>query len=184
MFLPRNVFSLQDYLGDKRTAHSVKVKAILVSHIQYNGRGTPVSGTCAITDLSAGLSEPSRLPFPTTCTLDDEHALPMQLTASQVYVPRDVGSSGLAVSANTSPALISWPSLYQRSTGVGTPTTLHSRDTVPCSVSRACSCSRNSGALYAFGTGKYNLNLYVHRRAYVVTYVRTMYLIIGYTAVQ
>jgi hypothetical protein len=29
---------------------------------------------------------------------------------------------------------------------------LHSRDTVPCSVSRACSSSTNSGALYAFGT--------------------------------
>jgi len=105
--------------------------------------------------LSAGLSDPSRLPFPTTCTLDDEYALPMQLTASQVYVPRDVGSSGLAVSANTSPALISWPSLYQRSTGVGTPTTLHSSDTVPCSVSNACSSSRNSGALYAFGTSTF-----------------------------
>ena len=138
----------------KDSVHSVKVKVILVSHVQYIGRGAPISGTCALTDLSAGLSEPSRLPFPTTCTLDDEYALPMQLTASQVYVPRDVGSSGLAVSANTSPALISWPSLYQRSTGVGTPTTLHSSDTVPCSVSNACSSSRNSGALYAFGTGK------------------------------
>lgn len=50
------------------------------------------------------------------------------------------------------PALISLESLYQRSAGVGTPFTLHSNETVPCSVSSARRSSMNSGALYAFGT--------------------------------
>lgn len=76
----------------------------------------------------------------------------MQFTASHVYVPKDVGSSGLAVSAKTSPALISLSSLYHFKTGVGTPTTLHSNDTVPVSVSNARSSVTNSGLLYAFGT--------------------------------
>lgn len=45
------------------------------------------------------------------------------------------------------PDLISSPSLYQRSAGEGMPTTLHSRLTVPCSVSPATNSSRNTGAL-------------------------------------
>jgi len=64
-----------------------------------------------------------------------------------VYVPSDVRSSGFAVSAKTSPAFISFESLNHRRIGVGTPTTLHSNDTVPCSVRIARSSSTNSGAL-------------------------------------
>lgn len=71
----------------------------------------------------------------------------MQFTASHVYVPKDVGSSGLAVNANTSPALICLPSLNQLRIGVGTPTTLHSNDTVPVSVNNARSSLTNSGRL-------------------------------------
>lgn len=81
-------------------------------------------------------------------------AFPIQLVASQTYTPKEVGSSGLAVRAKTSPERTSLLSLNQRSVGVGTPTTLHSNDTVPCSVRRARSSSRNSGALYVFGTEK------------------------------
>lgn len=69
-----------------------------------------------------------------------------------MYVPSDVGSSGLAVRAKTSPALISFESLNHLRIGVGTPTTLHSRETVPCSVNMARNSSTNSGTLYAFGT--------------------------------
>lgn len=86
------------------------------------------------------------------CTLELDTAFPMQLVASQTYTPKEVGSSGFAVRAKTSPERISLLSLNQRSVGVGTPTTLHSSDTVPCSVRRARSSSRNSGALYVFGT--------------------------------
>jgi hypothetical protein len=99
----------------------------------------------------------------------------MQLTASHVYVPSDVKSSGFAVNAKTSPALISFESLNHRKTGVGIPMTyeckqnkfiikwnivesetkqitLHSNETVPCSVNIARSSSTNSGDLYALGT--------------------------------
>lgn len=42
---------------------------------------------------------------------------------------------------------ISLLSLNHRNTGVGTPTTLHSNDTVPNSVNNALSSSKNSGFL-------------------------------------
>lgn len=71
-----------------------------------------------------------------------------------MYVPSEVGSAGLAVSEKMSPALISFESLNQRSFGVGTPMTLHSSETVPCSVRIALSSSTNSGTLYALGTEK------------------------------
>lgn len=67
-------------------------------------------------------------------------------------MPSDVGSLGLAVSEKMSPALISFESLNQRNFGVGTPITLHSNETVPCSVKIAFNSSTNSGTLYALGT--------------------------------
>jgi hypothetical protein len=51
-----------------------------------------------------------------------------------------------------SPALISLSSLYHRSFGVGTPITLHSRDTIPRCVNTALSGSMKIGFLNAFGT--------------------------------
>lgn len=42
--------------------------------------------------------------------------------------------------------------------GVGTPTTLHSSETVPSVVKIARSSSMNSGALYAFGTENFQMN--------------------------
>lgn len=69
-------------------------------------------------------------------------------------MPRDEGSFGLAVRAKMSPALIFLLSLYQINWGVGMPITLHSRDTVPCSVRMASSSLVKNGALYALGTEK------------------------------
>jgi len=74
-----------------------------------------------------------------------EEIVPMQLTASHLYT--DTGRSMLACRAKTSPDLISSPSLNHRRAGDGIPTTLHSRDTVPCSVSPATNSSRNTGDL-------------------------------------
>ena len=50
--------------------------------------------------LDGGLREPS---LEATRTLDEDTTRPMQLTASHVYVPRDVGSEAFAVRPNTSP---------------------------------------------------------------------------------
>ena len=74
-----------------------------------------------------------------------EETVPMQLTASHLYT--DTGFSRLGVSARMSPDLISSPSLNHLRLGEGIPTTLHSRDTVPASVSPAASSSRKTGAL-------------------------------------
>lgn len=54
-----------------------------------------------MTYLEGGLSEDS---LDTTLTREEDTARPMQLTASHVYIPREVGSLALAVRANTSPA--------------------------------------------------------------------------------
>jgi len=62
-----------------------------------------------------------------------------------------------------SPALISLSSLYHRNFGVGTPITLHSRDTMPRCVSSARSCSTKIGFLYAFGTEMTNGYNSLHR---------------------
>ncbi len=91
-------------------------------------------------------------PRPITLTREVEVATPMQLTAWHVYVPScDSASpsspSFLCDNANTSPGLISLPSLNHLSTGVGTPTHLHSSETVPASVNSAWSSSKNSGFL-------------------------------------
>lgn len=89
---------------------------------------------------------------PSICTIDVDLAEPIQLVARQVYVPRELGSVWVCESANTSPAFISESPLNHRRPGVGTPTTLHSKETVPCAVSTARKGSTNSGSLYALGT--------------------------------
>ena len=74
-----------------------------------------------------------------------EETVPMQFTASHLHT--ETGFSMLGVSAKMSPDLISSPSLNHLREGEGMPTTLHSRDTVPASVSPAASSSRNTVAL-------------------------------------
>lgn len=94
--------------------------------------------------------------------LDDENAWPKQFLATHEYVPSDDDSMDSTRKANVSPALIFLPSLYQKRFGVGTPITLHSRETVPSSARIALSSSTNWGALYAFGTGtKENSNSFM-----------------------
>jgi hypothetical protein len=98
--------------------------------------------------LPPGCNELSLLARPDMWSFELEYVLPMQLTASHVYVPSEAKSSfGFAVSAKTSPALISFESLNHRKTGVGVPMTLHSSETVPCSVRIARSSSMKSGDL-------------------------------------
>lgn len=89
-----------------------------------------------------------------TWTLDDENAWPRQFFATHEYVPREDESEEFALRANVSPAFIFLPSLYQCKIGVGTPITLHSKETVPSSDSIAFNSSTKRGALYALGTAK------------------------------
>jgi len=73
--------------------------------------------------------------------------LPIQLVATQVYVPRQHEPSFPDMSLCMSPAFNSTPSLYQERVGCGTPITLHSRFTAPSSVSTAFNGSKNLGIL-------------------------------------
>lgn len=73
--------------------------------------------------------------------------VPMQLVASQVYIPKQQVPSCPEMIRCISPGLSSTLSLYHFKSGCGTPITLHSKFTAPSSDRIARRLSRNFGFL-------------------------------------